>query len=101
MYYEDGRIEASDVKFTQEDIAALPDLTPAVEQALAKAPEEGTCRKFVGYYYKTDNGKVFGVVQAHWEINWEETVTLNLVVTPGGKIHQVTAKGLDAYLKGN
>lgn len=101
LYYEDGRIEASDVKFTQEDIAALPNLTPAVEQALAKAPEEGTCRKFVGYYYKTDNGKVFGVVQAHWEINWENTVTVNLVVTPGGTIHQVTAKGLDVYLKGN
>ena len=101
MYYEDGRIEASDVKFTQEDIAALPDLTPAVEQALAKAPEEGTCRKFVGYYYKTDNGKVFGVVQAHWEINWEKTVTLNLVVTPDEKIQQVTDQEMGAHLKDN
>lgn len=99
MYYEDGRIEASDITFTREDIAQLPNLTPAVEQALAKAPASGTCRKFVGYYYKTDSGKLFGVVQAHWEIDWETSVTVNLMVMPDGTIRQVTAGELDSYLQ--
>ena len=98
MYYEDGRIEASDTKFTQEEIATLPKLTPAVYQALEKAPENGTCRSFVGYYYKTNQGNLYGVVQAVWSVSSELDVTVNMLVKPDGSVTQVSGKVLEAYL---
>lgn len=98
MYYEDGRIEASDTKFTQEEIATLPKLTPAVHQALEKAPENGTCRSFVGYYYKTNQGNLYGIVQAVWSVSSELDVTVNMLVKPDGSVTQVSDKVLEAYL---
>ena len=98
MYYEDGRIEASDTKFTQEEIATLPKLTPAVHQALEKAPENGTCRSFVGYYYKTNQGNLYGIVQAVWSVSSEPDVTVNMLVKLDGSVTQVSDKVLEAYL---
>ena len=98
MYYEDGRIEASDTKFTPEEIARLPKLAPVVEQVLQGAPEKGICRSLVGYYYKTTQGDLFGVVQAEWEILWERKVTINMLVMPDGTVTQVSTKVLEAYL---
>lgn len=101
MYYDDGRIEASDTKFTPEEIAALPKLAPVVEQVLQRAPETGTCRTFVGYYYKTNQGDLFGVVQAEWEINWETKVTVNMLLKCDGSVTEVSTKVLEAYLSDN
>ena len=98
MYYEDGRIEASDTKFTQEEIATLPKLTPAVHQTLEKAPENGTCRSFVGYYYKTNQGNLYGIVQAVWSVSSEPDVTVNMLVKLDGSVTQVSDKVLEAYL---
>lgn len=100
MYYEDGRIEASDTKFTQEEIAMLPKLAPVVEQVLKKAPEKGTCRSFVGYYYKADQGDLFGVVQAVWEINQETSVTVNMLVNCDGTVTQISTEELNQRLQG-
>lgn len=99
LYYDDGRIEASDTKFTPEEIASLPKLAPVVEQVLQKAPEKGTCRAFVGYYYKTDQGELFGVVQAEWEINQETKVTVNMLVKCDGTVTEVSTEALNAYLQ--
>ena len=98
MYYEDGRIEASEIKFTPEEIARLPKLAPVVGQVLQGAPEKGICRSLVGYYYKTNQGNLFGVVQAEWEILWERKVTINMLVMPDGTVTQVSTKVLEAYL---
>lgn len=100
MYYEDGRIEEGDVKFTQEEIAALPKLAPIVEQVLEKAPEKGTCHEFIGYYYKTDNGDLIGVVRAVWEINWETDLTVNMLVKSDGTVCEVSTEALEACLRG-
>lgn len=100
MYYEDGRIEASDTKFTQEEIASLPNLTSAVQQVLEKAPENGTCRSFVGYYYKTNQGNLYGVVQAVWSVG-SNPVTVNMLLKPDGSVTQVSDKALEAYLSDN
>ena len=100
MYYDDGRIEASDVQFTREDLAKLPKLTPVVEQVLKKAPEKGTCHILEGYYYKTDQGDLFGVVRAHWEINWETSVTVNMLVNCDGTVTQISTEELNQRLQG-
>lgn len=101
MYYDDGRIEASDTKFTPEEIASLPKLAPVVEQVLQRAPEKGTCHTFLGYYYKTNQGDLFGVVQAEWEINWETKVTVNMLVKCDGSVTEISTDTLQAYLQGN
>lgn len=101
MYYDDGRIEASDTQFTKEEIAMLPDLVPAVEQVLEKKPENATCRSFVSYYYKTDKGNLFGVVQAVWETVQNTEQAVNMLVKCDGSVSQVSTGTLNTYLQGD
>ena len=100
IYHDDGRIIESDVKFSPADIAALPKLTPVVQQVLERAPENGTCRKLIGYYYKTDNGDLFGVVQAAWEVSGQPVLSVNVLVTTDGTVSQISDETLQACHKG-
>ena len=75
-------------------------LVLALRQVLKKAPEKGTCRSFVGYYYKADQGDLFGVVQAVWEINQETSVTVNMLVNCDGTVTQISTEELNQRLQG-
>jgi len=95
LLLQDGTIEDSPVKFTEEEIATLPDLEAVLRDMTAQMPEnstETTCLAEVRAGYHKENDKVFGYVRLVWGDYRKnrEVCEKNLFIYPDGTVEEVT-----------